>query len=63
MSVTCSVADNNISLSKSMGDSLMYVLEETIGEHMTPAVKQAWQETYKELSTDMIEGFTRKGGK
>jgi hemoglobin-like flavoprotein len=46
-----------------MGDSLMYVLEETIGEHMTPAVKQAWQETYKELSTDMIEGFTSKGGK
>jgi hemoglobin-like flavoprotein len=46
-----------------MGESLMFVLEETVGEHMTPAVREAWLETYKELSTDMIEGFVSKRGK
>lgn len=42
----------------SMGESLMQVLEETIPKSMTPAVKEAWKETYQELSGDMIKGFT-----
>ena len=46
----------------SMGESLVLVLEETIGEHMSPAVREAWLETYKELSSDMIEGFVSKRG-
>jgi hemoglobin-like flavoprotein len=41
-----------------MGESLMQVLEETIPKSMTPAVKEAWKETYQELSGDMIKGFT-----
>ena len=41
----------------------MMVLEETIGEHMSPAVREAWLETYKELSSDMIKGFASKSAK
>jgi len=37
-----------------MGEALIYALEETLGGDLTDSVKDAWRETYKALSEDMI---------
>ena len=38
-----------------MGDALMATLEGTIGDSFTDNVREAWKETYGELSSDMIK--------
>lgn len=37
-----------------MGDALIFTLEETLGDEFTQPVREAWNETYKALSQDMI---------
>ena len=42
-----------------MGDALLKTLEQTIGAEFTDAVRDAWKETYAELSQDMIKAQTK----
>ena len=43
-----------------MGEALMFTLKATLKEKFTSEVEQAWVETYKELTNDMIRGQKRK---
>ena len=38
-----------------MGDAVMFMLEQTLGDDFTPAKRAAWKETYAEISQDMIK--------
>ena len=38
-----------------MGEALIHTLKETLGDEFTPAVGEAWNETYDALANDMIE--------
>ena len=37
-----------------MGDALLYILKETLGDGFTESIKASWVETYVALSQDMI---------
>ena len=39
-----------------MGEALMFTLKVTLKEAFTNEIEQAWEETYKALSDDMIRG-------
>jgi Globin len=44
-----------------MGDALIKVLQETLGGNlMTESCVEAWRQTYKELSRDMIKAMKNK---
>lgn len=38
-----------------MGDALLFMLENSLGEDFTAASRQAWRETYAEISSAMVE--------
>lgn len=38
-----------------MGDALLETLETTLGDSFNDNVREAWKETYAELSQDMIK--------
>lgn len=38
-----------------MGNALVHVLEETLGDNFTENIRDSWLETYQALSGDMIE--------
>ena len=40
-----------------MGEALILTLEETLKEEITPEIKEAWKETYHELSSDMVKAL------
>lgn len=42
-----------------MGEALLKTLEETIGADFNDAVRDAWKETYAELSQDMIRAQSK----
>ena len=42
-----------------MGEALITTLEQTIGDDFTDAVRDAWKETYAQLSQDMIRAQTK----
>eukprot|EP00523_Entomoneis_sp_CCMP467_P006946 CAMPEP_0168732538 /NCGR_PEP_ID=MMETSP0724-20121128/7822_1 /TAXON_ID=265536 /ORGANISM="Amphiprora sp., Strain CCMP467" /LENGTH=159 /DNA_ID=CAMNT_0008779559 /DNA_START=52 /DNA_END=531 /DNA_ORIENTATION=- len=42
-----------------MGEALMIALESALGKDFTPTVREAWQETYSELSGDMVRGMAQ----
>lgn len=37
-----------------MGEALILTLETTLGDDFTPEIREAWKETYNELSQDMV---------
>ena len=39
-----------------MGESLLIALAATLGDEFTDDTKEAWIDTYKELSGDMVKG-------
>ena len=39
-----------------MGEALLHTLQVSLGKSYTPELKQAWEETYKALSNEMIRG-------
>jgi len=39
-----------------MGEALIATLECTLEDQFTETIKQSWEQTYKELSDDMIRG-------
>ena len=43
-----------------MGEALLITLEETLGVDFDDAIRDAWIETYAELSQDMIKAQTNK---
>lgn len=43
-----------------MRDALVATLTDSLGDDFTAAAREAWIETYKELSGDMIRGITTK---
>lgn len=38
-----------------MGESMIYTLERTLGADFNDEVRAAWEETFKELSQDMVK--------
>ena len=45
-----------------MGDALIATLEQTLGDDFSDAVRDAWKETYAELSQDMVRAQISKLG-
>eukprot|EP00977_Amphora_coffeiformis_P013406 scaffold3505_cov170-Amphora_coffeaeformis.AAC.3 len=42
-----------------MGEALLITLEQTIGADFNDCVRDAWKETYAELSQDMVRAMTK----
>jgi len=38
-----------------MGDALLHTLNECLGDDFTDEIREAWKETYVEISTDMLK--------
>ena len=38
-----------------MGEALLLVMKETLGDDFTPTIEASWKETYAALSGDMIQ--------
>ncbi|GAX25643.1 hypothetical protein FisN_15Lh009 [Fistulifera solaris] len=43
-----------------MGDALIYMLRDVLGDEFTDATEEAWKETYGALSADMIRSMVSK---
>ena len=46
-----------------MGEALIATLEETLQHELADNVKEAWNETYKALSSDMIRAMTKESSR
>jgi methyl-accepting chemotaxis protein len=44
-----------------MGEALVCVLQDALGDEFTESIKESWIETYKELSGDMIRAQVNAG--
>jgi hemoglobin-like flavoprotein len=43
-----------------MGDALIYMLRDVLGDEFTDTTEEAWKETYGALSADMIRSMVGK---